>query len=863
MTEILKLHKIDGRKNNAKYTFVSSDRFGGKYSFKTDELDNFYKQYSTEVKKGAQFFLHEPRDKKSSILTIDLDFHFDDGQQERLYNFEMTRNFVNSILRLIKYHFGITDTYCVIMEKDHPVIYDGVVKDGIHLVFPEIVTTFEVQEWIKVNRITYIQEFFPKVVGNCIDGWQLNDIYDVTHSWSVYMSRKNKKALPYRITHVIGDENKTEQFKNLNLKSKIKELRLNRTEDELTQENFTENTYREKYVKWMEIREKEMEEKEEKENKKIESEEVDGDGYKIKYVGQNDDEIRILLSCLSERRYRKDDWFKVICAIKNSGASLELADEWSSKDPKNGYKGMSDVRSVWLRITERNASIATLHSWARSDNKKMYEELQMKRWDDITYSELRQFKEFSLSFCDVVNFIKVNFAYIRNGGSSYFSIRRRKTGNNLYWDNSRNPFRKKEAVKLCNGEKVKLNKILMSAWMLNQIEYDTVYFRPHPSNRGVYIEPHMFNIFDRYEARILNEVDMDLVDPVLKHIREVWCNDNEKVYDWVISWLADIIQYPENEYKMPTALVVWGDPGVGKSIIAEFIGRKILGDSHFQSLSGMENIMKFNAECRNKILTCFEELRGEMSAHQYSNKLKDMIVRKSQRIERKGYDAEDHPDCNRYILISNDDNPVHIEKGDRRYAVLHCNKKYLKNKEYYDKLGRLMDTDECADNFLTFLVNHKYNRDKLKVAVETDAKIDMKMLKMPIELRFLIDIGEGNTYIQLMGEDRIPVDKRVKSEELLRAFHQWATTRGIRTIIVKHTLTAKLTKLGIKIKDRRKRDKHDEDNPGEDNPDENKRRVRGCELSRPIIEEIVRDYLGSDNYELEPIEEGEVMMVMD
>ena len=35
------------------------------------------------------------------------------------------------------------------------------------------------------------------------------------------------------------------------------------------------------------------------------------------------------------------------------------------------------------------------------------------------------------------------------------------------------------------------------------------------------------------------------------------------------------------------------------------------------------------------------------------------------------------------------------------------------------------------------------------------------------------------------------------------------------------------------------------------------------ELSRPIIEEIVRDYLGSDNYELEPIDEEEVMMVMD
>jgi len=70
-------------------------------------------------------------------------------------------------------------------------------------------------------------------------------------------------------------------------------------------------------------------------------------------------------------------------------------------------------------------------------------------------------------------------------------------------------------------------------------------------------------------------VDESKFDLILRHIREVWCNDQQNLIDYVTKWLAHLVQRP---YKTGVALIVYSrKQGTGKSILAEWFANNVIG----------------------------------------------------------------------------------------------------------------------------------------------------------------------------------------------------------------------------------------------------------------------------------------------
>jgi len=71
------------------------------------------------------------------------------------------------------------------------------------------------------------------------------------------------------------------------------------------------------------------------------------------------------------------------------------------------------------------------------------------------------------------------------------------------------------------------------------------------------------------------EVDTNKFNLLTKHLLEVWCGGNKDHYNWLLSWLANIIQSPQQ--KIGIAVVLHSEAeGAGKGIIVDWFGKEVI-----------------------------------------------------------------------------------------------------------------------------------------------------------------------------------------------------------------------------------------------------------------------------------------------
>jgi len=184
-----------------------------------------------------------------------------------------------------------------------------------------------------------------------------------------------------------------------------------------------------------------------------------------------------------------------------------------------------------------------------------------------------------------------------------------------------------------------------------------------------------------------------------KHLREVWCRENDEAYDYIIHWLAYMFQNPGKP--AGTCVVIRSDrQGAGKNIIADHIARAF--GSHGTLLSTSKHITgNFNSIMAESIFTVLSEAVWAGS-HEAKSFLKSAITDPFIVSEKKFEDARKINNCSHLMCLSNEDWIVPIEVSDRRYFILDCDCKYARNRSYFSKLARAIHSDE-GNGFIYYL----------------------------------------------------------------------------------------------------------------------------------------------------------------
>jgi hypothetical protein len=204
---------------------------------------------------------------------------------------------------------------------------------------------------------------------------------------------------------------------------------------------------------------------------------------------------------------------------------------------------------------------------------------------------------------------------------------------------------------------------------------------------------------------------------ILAHIREVICSNVETDFQAMLHLLAWQIQHVGEPSRI---IVVLHNPNqqAGKGIFFEEIMLKIYGPSGFSPSDTDQVLGRFNDTLRGCAFLMLDEVHfgHDLKA---ANNLKALATTTLKALETKGLPTILCQIAVNLFLLSNSDDPVHIEEGDARYWVLLINEARLHDDKYFDAL-----TDEIEKGGREAFADFLLHRDVSKFVPKHDVPRD-------------------------------------------------------------------------------------------------------------------------------------------
>jgi len=246
------------------------------------------------------------------------------------------------------------------------------------------------------------------------------------------------------------------------------------------------------------------------------------------------------------------------------------------------------------------------------------------------------------------------------------------------------------------------DKSFMERWFLDKEKrkydkYDTI---PKDSNCPNYV----YNMWEKLPVELMPSLQNS---PFLEksltwfqnHIR-LLVDFNETHYNFVVLWLAQMFQYPENK---SIQLVFIGEEGTGKGTFVKFL-TTIMGGSHrcFNTEDPQEDIFgKFNDSMKKAFLVVMNEA-DKSNTYNNNNKFKGLITEPFINIRPKGKTAFTMRSVHRFMGFSN--NPDPTTKNKRRDFTMKTSNCKVGDEKYFNEGNLYANNIECCKYIYDWLM---------------------------------------------------------------------------------------------------------------------------------------------------------------
>lgn len=303
--------------------------------------------------------------------------------------------------------------------------------------------------------------------------------------------------------------------------------------------------------------------------------------------------------------------------------------------------------------------------------------------------------------------------------------------------------------------KVPLGKYWIGHRMRRQ--YDTIRFMPDGDKDGVYNLWRGFHV----EPRPGN------CDLYLNHIRDNICSGNETNYEYIIHWMARVVQFPATAGEV--AIVLRGGKGTGKGQFARTFGR-LFGRHHVHIANAKHLVGQFNAHLKDCV-SLFADEAFFAGDKQHESVLKMLITEDTIPIEMKGIDVEPYPNYVHMIMASNDPHVVRATGDERRYFVLNMGEGRKQDSDYFSDMQKQLDNGGY-EALLYYLQSVDLTDFDVRRIPQTDALNEQKLLSMTQDEEWWFQkLNDG----RLLDSDS-EWTRFVQTKELERDFTKYADT---------------------------------------------------------------------------------------
>jgi putative DNA primase/helicase len=268
----------------------------------------------------------------------------------------------------------------------------------------------------------------------------------------------------------------------------------------------------------------------------------------------------------------------------------------------------------------------------------------------------------------------------------------------------------------------------------------------------------------------------------LLELGEYLCSEDKhgaELWRWLLRWLAYPIQNPGG--KLKTAVVMHGPQGTGKNLFFEAV-LEIYG--FYGRLLGQDAVDdKFNDWSSRLLFGVADEMLARDEMYHSKNRVKVLITSDRIRVNPKNTAAYYERNHANFVFLSNEPQPMALERDDRRFGVIWTPQKH--DQAFYNAV-----LAEVRAGGVAALHDHLLRVDMgdfgpATLPPVTQAKQDLIELGMDSSERFWVDWAAGYLPIPLT---------TAKSESIYAAYRLWCVAEGVGKPAQKNTCVGAWTK---------------------------------------------------------------------
>ena len=255
---------------------------------------------------------------------------------------------------------------------------------------------------------------------------------------------------------------------------------------------------------------------------------------------------------------------------------------------------------------------------------------------------------------------------------------------------------------------------------------------------------------------------------ILSHVYEVLCGGEDASNEYVLNWLARMVQHPEQLAE--TVLVLKSVQGIGKNIIINIFKRYF--GSHGLEITNDSDLTRFNDHLATCIFVALNEATWGGN-RQIEGTIKSLITDPVQFVERKYLPKFLIKNHVHMIVSSNNDWCVPVGHDDRRYVALNPSAHRVGDTAYFEALAaQIANGGDKA--FIAFLMDRDisgFNPRQLP-KVGGSIKLEQKLRSTNSVLRWLHGVLDDGGLIL---EEEAPYEKpedhfvEIENEDITKA----------------------------------------------------------------------------------------------
>jgi hypothetical protein len=262
----------------------------------------------------------------------------------------------------------------------------------------------------------------------------------------------------------------------------------------------------------------------------------------------------------------------------------------------------------------------------------------------------------------------------------------------------------------------------------------------------------------------------------------ILCNYDNNVADYFEKWIAQMIQYPDVKTICP---VLISNEGSGKGTLLKLLSLLLGTSKYFETTNPNRDVWgNFNSIMSECFLVNLNELT-KADTIESLGKIKGLITDDALTINQKGAIQYKITSYHRFIVTSNNADPVPTQKGDRRFIVIRSSDDKKGDHEYFTQANNYMKDESVLRTIYDYFKNIP-DMDKFG------------NIQLPIT-EYQQNIQDGNTsiveqwlaYFTLQNESKDEVE--LLGIETFNLFQTWKTEQNVKYDI-------NCIKLGIQLK---------------------------------------------------------------